>query len=95
MTRIANCKIAVGSLVEMCGRPQYHPDFNGYVCERYNAWGEPTGVFHEALKIAVVDYGGNVWGTATTVRGVARIQNKLRLPTQLSAIEVSERPAFD
>jgi hypothetical protein len=43
----------------------------------------PSLVCREVLEVAVVDYGGNEYGRATTPRGVARVLSRLRIPTRL------------
>jgi hypothetical protein len=51
----------------------------------------PTGDYAEVLEVAVVDYGGNEYGRARTARGVARITERLRIPTQLRAVKVGDK----
>ena len=50
----------------------------------------PTGTCREVLEVSVVDHGGNEYGRATTPRGVARIQNRLRIKTTLKAVKIGE-----
>ena len=45
--------------------------------------GGPTGTCREVLEVDIVDYGGNVWGHATTPRGVRRVIRGLRIATRL------------
>lgn len=59
------------------------------VAERCDNEG-PTGRFVEVLEVAVVDYGGNEYGRATTASGVRRIKAKLRIPTELKTIRTGE-----
>jgi hypothetical protein len=48
----------------------------------------PTNHYREVLRVAVVDYGGNVYGHATTRRGAVRILRSLRIPARLQPVKL-------
>lgn len=62
------------------------------VAERCDSEG-PVGRFVEVLEVAIVDYGGNEYGRATTASGVQRIRKKLRIQTELKPVRTGKEVA--
>lgn len=52
----------------------------------------PTGRFFEVAEVAVADHGGNEYGRATTVMGLARVRRRVCVPHRVKAVRVVGLP---
>lgn len=53
----------------------------------------PTGEHVEVLEVAVMDYGGNEHGRATSRAEAIRIKQSLRIPTRFRAVRTGQAAA--